>query len=81
MMIGQVHLPSSEINEIHKIISEKKNIIDDLNEGCESMVKRGGGVTDVRVRELGGIFSKKYVMDIMINVCDAMGANITNMIC
>ncbi len=49
-MIGQVHLPHSEINEIHKIISEKNNIIEELNKFCQSMVSRGGGVTDLRVR-------------------------------
>ena len=58
IMIGQVHLPNSEINEIHKIIIEKKNIIDELNKACQSMVIRGGGVTDLRIRELVGPFSR-----------------------
>ena len=44
-------------------------------------MKRGGGVLDLRIRELGEIFSKQYCIDIVINVCEAMGANITNMIC
>ncbi len=81
IMIGQVHLPSSEINEIHKIIIEKKNIIEELNKCCQSMVVRGGGVTDLRIRELEGPFSKEYSVDIFINVCEAMGANITNTLC
>ena len=38
LMIGQVHLPNSEINEIHKIVSNKKNIIEELNSACQSMV-------------------------------------------
>lgn len=45
------------------------------------MVKRGGGVKDVRLRELarsGRMDYKDYSLDIIINVCDAMGANITN---
>ena len=50
LMIGQVHLPNSEINEIHKIVSNKKNIIEELNSACQSMVERGGGVTDLRIR-------------------------------
>ena len=80
-MIGQLHLPSSETQEIHQIISEKSNLINELNKSCESMVKRGGGVLDLRIRELGELFSKQYCIDIVINVCEAMGANITNMIC
>ena len=81
LMIGQLHLPSSETQEIHQIISEKSNLINELNKSCESMVKRGGGVLDLRIRELGELFSKQYCIDIVINVCEAMGANITNMIC
>jgi hydroxymethylglutaryl-CoA reductase len=47
------------------------------------MVKRGGGVKDIRVREIAKCVSmdfKDYSLDIIINVCDAMGANITNTI-
>lgn len=45
------------------------------------MVKRGGGVVDLRVRELNLPFSKQFSIDIVINVCEVMGANITNRIC
>lgn len=45
------------------------------------MVERGGGVTDLRIRELNGPFEKQYSVDIFINVCEAMGANITNTLC
>ena len=48
---------------------------------CSSMVERGGGVVDLRVRELKGPFSKQHSVDIFINVCEAMGANITNTLC
>jgi hydroxymethylglutaryl-CoA reductase len=48
------------------------------------MMKRGGGVKDLRIRELSSNYStgtcKDYSLDVMINVCDAMGANITNTI-
>jgi hydroxymethylglutaryl-CoA reductase len=45
------------------------------------MVERGGGVTDLRVRELKGIYSKHHSLDIFVDVCEAMGANITNTLC
>lgn len=45
------------------------------------MVKRGGGVQDIRIRELNQSFSKQYSLDIVVNVCEAMGANIVNRIC
>ena len=81
VMLGQVFLPSSSLAEIHQIITEKENIIAYLNKSCENMVKRGGGVMDLRVRELSPPYSTKYSVDVFINVCEAMGANITNTIC
>ncbi len=45
------------------------------------MVERGGGVIDLRVRELNEPFAKQFSVDILINVCEAMGANITNTLC
>ena len=56
-------------------------MIDYLNEGCASMVKRGGGVLDLKIRELTKGPLTEYSVDIIINVCEAMGANITNTIC
>jgi hydroxymethylglutaryl-CoA reductase len=47
------------------------------------MEKRGGGVKDIRVREISVTNNadyKNYSLDVIINVCDAMGANITNTI-
>jgi hydroxymethylglutaryl-CoA reductase len=45
------------------------------------MVKRGGGVKKVQVRKLEDSLNGKgsnYSFDIDIDVCGAMGANITN---
>jgi len=45
------------------------------------MVKRGGGVTDIRVRQLDVHNQKEFVIDLIVNVCEAMGANIVNTLC
>lgn len=58
IMIGQIHLPYSEAHEINKILSKKSELINILNSMCVSMVKRGGGVTDIRSRLIGGLNSK-----------------------
>ncbi|XP_031472500.1 uncharacterized protein LOC116244767 [Nymphaea colorata] len=83
MMIGQVHLLHVQISEVNKIRERKASMINELNNCCQSMVKRGGGVKDIRIREISdssnGNF-KNYSLDVIINVCDAMGANITNTI-
>ena len=39
------------------------------------MVRRGGGVEDIRVRKLSG---DMIVIELLINVCESMGANIIN---
>lgn len=44
VMIGQVHLPDCEVSELHLLSNNKKKIIQYLNSGIESLVKRGGGV-------------------------------------
>ena len=41
------------------------------------MVKRGGGVEDLRYRRLE---SEMIVIELLVNVCDSMGANIVNSI-
>lgn len=69
VMIGQVHLPEADALEVHRIFNEKVTIMNELNKLCSSMVQRGGGVTDLRVRELKGTFSQQYSVDIFINVC------------
>ena len=81
VMIGQVHLPHSEPQDIYRIMIKKNEIIAELNNLCKSMVARGGGVIDLRIRELKGSDEKQYSVDIIVNVCEAMGANITNTLC
>jgi hydroxymethylglutaryl-CoA reductase len=48
------------------------------------MIKRGGGVRELRLRDIGAHSlgeKHSYSLDIFIDVCDSMGANITNTIC
>lgn len=61
----------------YKIKVNKKEIVRHANQFCENMVKRGGGVEDVRVRELG---DRMIVVELLVNVCDSMGANVVNTI-
>jgi degradative hydroxymethylglutaryl-CoA reductase len=81
VMVGQVHLPAAEVYEVNQIIRRKTSIIAELNQQCAAMVKRGGGVKDIRVREIenkAGEGDRNYSLDVLIDVCEAMGANLTN---
>lgn len=42
------------------------------------MLKRGGGVRDIRYRKLS---EDMAVVELLVDVCDSMGANIVNTIC
>ena len=44
------------------------------------MVNRGGGVTSVRSKILKSSSNQFIVVELLINVCDSMGANIVNTI-
>ena len=61
----------------YKVKAQKKEIVRVANTYCENMVKRGGGVEDIRVRGLG---DGMMVVELLVNVCDSMGANVVNTI-
>ena len=59
------------------LASEKRKIIDFANQQCKSMCQRGGGVTDLRWRKLS---EDMIVVELFVDVREAMGANIINTI-
>jgi degradative hydroxymethylglutaryl-CoA reductase len=78
-MIAQIQI--TEIKDyqdaLYKIKKNKKAIVTFANTFCDSMVKRGGGVEDVRIRRLD---QEMIVVELLVNVCEIMGANIINTI-
>lgn len=84
-IIGQIQFAKIKNIKLFEdnILQQKKYLIDLANkEVAFSMVQRGGGVTDLRVRCLDrgdGYFMG--IVHIHMNPCDAMGANIINQVC
>lgn len=83
--IGQIQI--AKLNSVDKftaIIEKNKDYLIDLanNDVAQGLVRRGGGVTDVKIRLIhrddGATMG---VLHIHVNTCDAMGANIINQIC
>ena len=71
VMISQIQI--AEIKDIadatYKVKARKKEIITFANQFCENMVKRGGGVEDIRVRALGdSIKDAMIVIELLVNV-------------
>jgi degradative hydroxymethylglutaryl-CoA reductase len=57
------------------IDKHRLEIIDLGNDVATSMVKRGGGVERVEARALQG---RQMSIDVYVNVCQSMGANLVN---
>ena len=83
-ILGQIHIPKVDnFDHLSTMFHEHRvSLIDEVNrEVAESMVQRGGGVTDMILRRLerpeGGDMA---VIHLSMNSCDAMGANIINQV-
>ncbi len=86
LAIGQIQIAKikGDIDSFKCIIdSNKQDLISDANMHItESMIKRGGGVKDMNVRTFPrGDGYHMGIIHVMINTCDAMGANFINQIC
>lgn len=83
-ILGQIQF--ADVNDFENLELvfnlNKQFLIEQANdEVASSMVKRGGGVKDLRLRKLqrtdGGVMA---VIHLSMNSCDAMGANIINQV-
>lgn len=83
-ILGQIQLAKvDKFLKFEAIFAENKQfLIENANEEVAfNMVKRGGGVTDLQLRQLkrpDG--SDMAVIHLLMNSCDAMGANIINQV-
>lgn len=84
-VIGQIQFACIEkVTAFKKVVSEKsKHWIALANEIAAGLVKRGGGVSEIIVREITRPDRRgtMIVLHILADTCDAMGANIINQIC
>lgn len=84
-IIGQIQIPKVKNYQLlSALIHEKKHgLIEQANlDVAAGLVRRGGGVTDIKLRPLerpnnDGLMA---VIHVMANTCDAMGANIINQV-
>lgn len=81
IMIGQVQVVGCEDFEEarRQVLSHKQELVDLANAFEPNMVCRGGGAKDIEVRLLdNGRYQKMLVVHLLIDCCDAMGANLIN---
>lgn len=65
-----------------QVLEAKEALIDAANAVHPSMVARGGGCRDLKLRllndEAGSAYSQMLVVHLIVDTCDAMGANTVN---
>ncbi len=85
LLIGQIQVvnPPDAEQARSRILFHKEELIDKLNDLHPNMTVRGGGVKDIEVR----VFEQTddnplmLIVHLLVDTCDAMGANIINTMC
>ena len=83
-IVGQIQIAKvKNLPQLHSLIAmHKANLIHEANEFVVPMlVVRGGGVTDLQVREIHHNGEAMAIIHVFLDPCDAMGANMMNQVC
>ena len=80
LMIAQIQI--TQINDLHsfqQVVRENKdNILKIANDVDPLLTRLGGGAEDLEFREINTNKGKMVIVHLLVNVLDAMGANIVN---
>ena len=80
--IGQIQLVEiSQNNTIEKILENSSEIIRVCNSKSNTLPKLGKGAKKISCKEISTDVGKMIIVEILIDVGDAMGANVTNTMC
>src|SRR2546422_1577427 len=80
IMIGQVQLVKcqSPRNAEKQILASKNEILNKANQQDPTLVSKGGGAKDLRVRILPSLAGTMVIAELLVDCRDAMGANVVN---
>lgn len=80
--IGQIQVVNVDITSaIPKVIKSSKEILELANSKSSTLSKMGKGAKEVSCREIKTDSGPMLIVELLIDVGDAMGANITNTMC
>ena len=80
--IGQIQVLDVDINQsISAINSNSNEIIQLANSASKTLPKLGKGAKEVHCKKIQTSSSSMLIVELMIDVGDAMGANVTNTMC
>jgi hydroxymethylglutaryl-CoA reductase len=80
VMIGQIQIVKLKDPEagIKKIVAEKAKLIEEANTVDPMLVKLGGGAKDILVKKIDSMTGPMVIVQLLVDVRDAMGANAVN---
>lgn len=79
IMVAQIQVVDCDVERARRSVEAAEQPLLTLADECHpSLVARGGGARDVRVRTLRDDKGAFLVVEVAIDVCDAMGANLVN---
>jgi hydroxymethylglutaryl-CoA reductase len=83
VMIGQIQLLGvrNPKEALGKILTSKGQILKKANDQDPTLVKFGGGAVDVEVRAIDSKAGPMVIVHLLVDVRDAMGANVVNTMC
>jgi len=80
--IGQIQIVNVNVKEAtQKILSHSKEILDLANTKSNTLSKMGKGAKQVSCKEITTPSGPMLIVELLIDVGDAMGANVTNTMC
>jgi len=82
--IGQIQIHSvKDFSKLKQVIQQnEKNWINEVNQKViPSMSARGGGAQSLRLRKIEYEGQQMAVIHVLVDTCNAMGANIVNQVC
>ncbi|RLG57025.1 MAG: hydroxymethylglutaryl-CoA reductase, degradative [Hadesarchaea archaeon] len=83
VMIGQIQVVDvkDHLRAKEEILTHKERIISKANEQDPFLVKLGGGAVDLEVRLMETFRGPMVIVHLLVDVRDAMGANVINTMC
>ena len=80
--IGQIQVLNTDINSaVKKIQESSKEIINLANSKSNTLSKMNKGAKEVSCKEINTPLGNMLIVELLIDVGDAMGANVTNTMC
>lgn len=79
--IGQIQLLNVDNDVISKIDNSKNKILEIANSQSKTLSRIGKGAKDVTCRQIKTDSGEMFIVELLIDVGDAMGANVTNSMC